>query len=155
MFISAVLSTRPDLAMGLRGVTRRSMQRLYSSDNLALSWEPTERYLKVVRTGFSKGAQFHAELEKILEQLAAHNGSCQLNDFRKMKPVAPEDQAFINQDWLPRLVRAGLRRSAVLAPESAIAQMSLTAVVARVADVDLSTKFFGDEREAVAWLRGG
>jgi hypothetical protein len=131
------------------------MEQLYSSDTLTLSWEPTERYLKVVRVGFHKGAPFHTELEKILEELAAHGGYRQLNDFRKMKPVAPEDQDFINRDWLPRLVRAGLRRSAVLAPESAIAQMSLTAVVARVADVELNTNYFGDEQAAVDWLRQG
>lgn len=131
------------------------MERLYSSHTLTLSWEPTEHYLKVIRTGFHQGAAFHRELEKILEELAAHGGYRQLNDFRKMKPVAPEDQDFINRDWLPRLVRAGLRRSAVLAPESAIAQMSLTAVVARVADANLSTNYFGDEQAAVDWLRRG
>ncbi len=129
------------------------MQRLFASPTLTLSWEPTLRYLKMVRVGFSKGEAFHLELEKIIEELTAHGANRQLNDFRKMKPIAPEDQAYINRDWLPRLVRAGLRHSAVLAPESAIAQMSLTAVVARVADADLATRYFATEEDARAWFR--
>jgi hypothetical protein len=129
------------------------MQVLYSSETLTLSWVPTDRYLKVERSGFIKGAAFRRELELIVEELTARRASRQLNDFRKMKPVAPDDQDFINRDWLPRLVRAGLRHSAVLAPESAIAQMSLTAIVARVADTELVTQYFAHQDAAVAWLR--
>lgn len=96
------------------------------------------------------------ERQALLEQVLAwfltpQNTGLVLVDQRQMTPFTPEEQHWMNHDWLPRVIRAGYRARAILQAENVFSRLATSLMVGLKGDV-VAHQFFTDETEASEWL---
>ena len=114
-----------------------------------------DRTLKAVHIEWENGtnpAFFTACLETGLRVLKDHQGSRWLADCRNLRPVRPSEQEWLDQDWFPRVLTAGLTRMAVVEAKSAIAKRSVKDILGRVSNTSLDAAYFATVDEAGQWL---
>jgi hypothetical protein len=129
------------------------------SPGLFVMFDAKNGWVRFEFKGFVEGDGYRKPLEAALRTLIANKASRILWDCRRMKVLTPEDQAWVEREWTPRLVKeAKVKRSAVLVPQSVLAQMSVKRVVDKVAAVmlnEVETKHFDNTEAAEKWLRAG
>ena len=123
-------------------------------DVAVVTWDPTLEAVHVEWQGWASSTERAACLEAGLRALVEHNASRWLVDGRAMKAVKKADQDWIDHDWFPRVLAAGLRRMAVVNPVSGLAKMNIEDILARVAGSILQVGHFATVDEARAWLAG-
>jgi hypothetical protein len=67
--------------------------------------------------------------------------------------VRQVDQQWVNQDWFPRAIAAGLRFMAYVAPRSSVARLSIKQIMSKVNEVEVLQGYFDDLQQARTWLR--
>jgi hypothetical protein len=117
-----------------------------------VSWDPISEAIRIEWRGWADSAERKAILESGLGALREHRGSRWLADCREMKAVKQEDQEWIEQSWFPRVLAAGLRRMAVVTPNSGLARMNLEDIMRRVPGTKLDSGSFATVEEATEWL---
>jgi hypothetical protein len=125
-----------------------------------IEWDEDLRCVKVEWRGFVDGREYRDALDVILQALTDHRGTKLLADARGMRAVTPEDQAWLNKDWVPRSVTAGLKHSAVVLPKSAVAQLSLQRIVSAgqsgvrtPPSMNEAGGYFDNLEDAKKWIR--
>lgn len=122
-----------------------------------VEWDEELCAVKIEWRGFADGSEYREAHNKVQEALKAHNGSKMLADARGMRAVTPEDQAWLNTDWMPRMKLTGLKYSAIIYPTSAVAQMSLQRIVTNLlphaANKERDFAHFDNIEDAKSWLR--
>ncbi|WKN45131.1 STAS/SEC14 domain-containing protein [Tunicatimonas pelagia] len=88
--------------------------------------------------------------EKILEQLQQHHCPHILNDNRELVGSWDEVTEWVQQDWMPRAIGAGLQKFAHIISPDIFAAMSVEEMVTRASGFEM--RIFEDEAEAKAWL---
>lgn len=66
--------------------------------------------------------------------------------------LVPEVQEWIDQEFTPRLLEAGLEKMAVLLPESFFSQVAAEQLLEEENFMKLEQQYFGSEDEALKWL---
>lgn len=125
--------------------------------NFLLEWIPDGKWLKLEHRGFIGSEEYRAAMDKALEVVVARGTTKMLWDLRKMKVLASEDQAWLENDWVRRLLqRSNVRYCAVIVPESTIAQLTIKSLNDRTVDLlenELSRVYFSSPEDAEHWLR--
>lgn len=124
----------------------------FELERITVTWDAPSRSAMVVFHGYVEGEVLRAALDKVLELLTTNESSRLISDTREMKAMTQDDQRWIEEDWRPRARAAGLRLNAVLLPASAIAKLSVVAVVKKVPPVATQFAYFSELDEARAWL---
>jgi FAD/FMN-containing dehydrogenase len=128
------------------------------SPGLLVRYDAKNAWVCIEFKGFVEGDGYRRPLDEALTFISAKKLTRILWDCRKMRVLTPEDQAWAERDWTPRLAKdTNVRRSAVLVPQSVLAQMSVKRVNDRAAPVmatnELESKTFADQDAAEKWLR--
>jgi hypothetical protein len=92
-------------------------------------------------------------LEAGLQALTEHDGSRWLADGRNMKLIKQSDQDWIVQDFYPRALAAGLKRIALVIPNSSLAMTTLDQVAHRLPAAEIEVAYFSTVGEARSWLK--
>ncbi|GAB2465115.1 hypothetical protein GCM10011375_35010 [Hymenobacter qilianensis] len=96
---------------------------------------------------------FKALLNNVTKLMARREDGCLLVDQRLMSPFTPEEQEYVIQQWLPRLVeKGGYRYGAVLVAQNVFARLATSTIIAAVRDLSITYQYFEQEAEAVNWL---
>lgn len=104
------------------------------------------------------GEPFRAGLDEGLAVLVERGATKWLADMRWLGVLAKRDEAWVNEDWFPRAIDAGLRYHAIVTPESSKAQVSirellLAATTQELVNTDqLRTQSFESLEDARRWL---
>ena len=101
--------------------------------------------------GWAKPAEFRAANDALVQAIVDHHGSKVLGDSRQIKVIQKTDQDWVNRDWFPRILAAGLTRMALVMPASGLAKMNIDDMVSRVAD-RLDVAYFATLEDARKWL---
>ncbi len=101
--------------------------------------------------GWAKPAEFRAANDALVTAIVDHHGTKVLGDSRLIKVIQQTDQDWINSDWFPRILAAGLTRMALIIPASGLAKMNIDDMVSRVAN-QLDVAYFPTLDEARQWL---
>jgi hypothetical protein len=101
--------------------------------------------------GWAKPAEFQAANDALIQAITDHHGTKVLGDSRQIKVIQKTDQEWVNRDWFPRILAAGLTRMALVLPTSGLAKMNIDQVVSRVAD-RLDVAYFATLDDARKWL---
>lgn len=111
-------------------------------------------YMKWKR--FIDGEDFRFGLNRGLDLAIEKKTDRWLADLRKLEVVTPEDQAWSTDDWFPRAVAGGVRRMAIIVPESTLAKMAVNAIMKTAENNHraLVTHYFESVDAAEAWLVG-
>lgn len=102
---------------------------------------------------FVHGDPFRLGLNKGLELIEEKNASLWLADLRKMQVLSLEDQDWSTNDWFPRAIKGGIRKMAIVLPESALAKMGLKNIMNKVGGIEIETSYFSSIDEAEKWLK--
>jgi hypothetical protein len=116
-----------------------------------VAWDEERATVLVEWEGWADSAEFAAMLDSGVEALKKHRGSRWLADCRRQRVLNPADTERADREWLPRAVAAGLRRFAVVLPESGLAAMDIKDREATLS-ARLEVGYFASVDQAREWL---
>jgi hypothetical protein len=139
--------------------TALSQQVFYDSPFITVSWETELHYVLVKWKKYAEGEDYRAGLAKVVELFQLRNSTLLLSDSRQQGVVSVADQTWTTQEWRAKVGAAGLRKTAILLPEKAIAQLSLNkmlkssvAITNNTGDIVFQSAYFSDVDKARSWL---
>jgi hypothetical protein len=118
----------------------------------SVKWDAEAATVVVVWEGWANSNEFAAMLEAGVQALKDHRGSRWLADCRRQKVLNPTDQDRADREWLPRALAAGLKKFAVVLPDSGLAGTNLKDRLAGVPDAKLGIAYFATVQQAREWL---
>lgn len=74
-----------------------------------------------------------------------------LADISKMAAYKPEDQQWMQENWNPRLNKAGVTHMALILPENIFGQLGIKKYVK--ANISFVAQLFDDMEKAKSWLK--
>lgn len=130
-----------------------SGQIYIDNDNVLLEWDAQERWIHIEYRRWNTTKETRTGIEEFLRAVREHSAQRCLSDSRHRRVVQPDAQSLLTETWVPRAVALGLRRLAIVLPESALALQTVEALLERYHE-HLETEAFGTVEAAAAWLRG-
>lgn len=124
----------------------------FDSDHLTIEWDEQHECVIMNWKGFVGGDKFRDGLLKGLDLLIEKKASRWLAILTKMGSLLKEDQEWSNKEWFPRAFEAGVKKIAIVIPQKVLAQMSVNAIMQKVARTELVSKHFNSIEEAKKWL---
>lgn len=102
--------------------------------------------------GYSNFEQIKNGNEKALEFLKEKNLSKWLIDNRNAALLPKEARDWLHQEFVHKAIQGGLKKMAVILPESIFGKMSVNEIVTEIKDI-LFIQNFSEVEEALHWLR--
>jgi hypothetical protein len=118
---------------------------------VSVTWDAPSHAVILRVWGFVEGETLRASCNEALQLLSKMGSKRLITDSLEIKPLTQADQRWVDEDWRPRAQAAGLRRNAILVPKSAVAQLTMNAVVRRFDEVQFG--YFSELAEAREWLK--
>lgn len=106
--------------------------------------------------GFVTTVELRAGLEAGLDLVIKNKLKCWLADVADMEAIDPEFLDWHDNNWLPRIVSAGVKRMAFIESKDIFNQALIETGVAEAAERvkdSMTTKYFRDKESAVRWLQ--
>jgi len=117
-----------------------------------VKWDQTIQAVSTEWQGGADRADVLAVFDAILRALKKHHASRGLIDTLRQKALSQKDQDWVLQVWFPQALAAGLRRWAIVMPESTLAMLSAEDVSSGVRGTMLDGALFPSVAEARKWL---
>lgn len=118
-----------------------------------VTFDPEVPCVVMLWQGYATSAQFRAANERVLATVIERSATKLLGDVSRFVLIGAEDQAWLNRDWIPRTVAAGLRHVALVQPSYYFNKVAVETVSNRIQPGHLSVDFFGDVASARDWLK--
>jgi hypothetical protein len=118
----------------------------------SVKWDGVGATVLVEWEGWANSTEFAAMLDAGVRALKDHRASRLLADCRRQKVLSPADQDRADREWLPQALAAGLKRFAVVLPESGLAGMNLKDRLNKVPSTKLEVGYFATVKPAREWL---
>jgi hypothetical protein len=119
---------------------------------VTVGWYIPKEIVHILWQSAATSAELRAAAEAGLVTLRENRGSRWCADCRALGPVSVEDQAWLDRDWFPRVLAAGLERLAVVLPYEVFAQTNVKDIVDRVPETQMERAYFKTVWEAGEWL---
>ena len=116
-----------------------------------VKWDPASQAAHMEWQGWASPTEFKAANDALVQAITEHHSTKVLGDSRQIKVIQKTDQEWVNRDWFPRILAAGLTRMALVVPQSGLAKMNIDDLVSRVAD-RLDVAYFATLDDARKWL---
>jgi stage II sporulation SpoAA-like protein len=113
-------------------------------------WDEPQTTVCVEWDGWANAAEFKSLLDAEVKALRDHKGTRLLADCRRQRVLNLADQERANREWLPEVVAAGLKRFAIVLPESETAAGHLRERLSSVTEMEVA--YFATVEEARDWL---
>lgn len=108
----------------------------------------------MVWRGYRTSISFRQKNEEVLAALGAYRTAKLLCDIRHFLLIDSVDQVWLNENWLPRVLEAGLRQCAILTPLYYFNRVAVQSVVDRIDAQMLRVQYFESAERARRWLAG-
>ena len=108
----------------------------------------------MVWQGYFTSEQFRAANQRVLELLRTTRCPNLLGDVTDFTLIAADDQLWLNEQWIPNAIDAGLRTCALVQPTYFFNRVAVDNVTRQVDDRRLAVHYFGDREAARAFLSG-
>lgn len=118
----------------------------------AVSWDAGIPGVVMIWNGYATSKEFRSANEDILDMVSNNRASKLLGDITQFKLIAGDDQKWLNENWIPRVVETGLRHVALVSPTYYFNQVAVDTVSTRVDKSRLAVQQFGDWQQARNWL---
>lgn len=119
---------------------------------VSIRWDGAHRYVHTEWKAFANSVEFRAALMRALDAIRDKHSLAYLSDTRKVKVVVHEDQNWANEVWIPLLVKAGVKRFALVKAQSGLGRVNVEDVIAKVDDRGLLMRGFESMGNARSWL---
>ena len=137
-------------------MTMIAREQVYEDGIVRIYWDGRAKYVELEGKGAAgiTGAQVRASLERLLEVVKKKMSRKIMADTAKMDKIDVEDLLWMETDWLPRCLKAGVKYVAVVPPKSLGSHMALDKLTEKV-DPGASghvRRFFADAESARKWI---
>ncbi len=121
---------------------------------ITVRWNEKLQAVEQIWNGHSSREEHRQAAEDILTLLEEKRASRLFSDCTKMMVVHPDDQKWIEVDWLPRMVSAGLEKIALVLPAGSVAQLSVDKMERNIdiQEIGFEKYMTEDSEQAIAWL---
>jgi hypothetical protein len=103
--------------------------------------------------GFLKSPEFKQIAEHSLVLVQETGFSKILVDTSRIKIIQQENQQWVNEEWFPRAVKAGVTHMAFLIPQDYFGKVSVESTNKRMCQRgDIDIQYFTDLKTARRWL---
>ena len=120
---------------------------------LMITWEPEDRIICAQWKDDVGGEPMRRGLNVGLELIIEKKARKWLVDSRRLGTIDPADVKWVNDNWIPRAVEAGLSYMAFVLARKVVMQLTMKSFIARIDERELSNAYFDDIEEARLWLR--
>jgi hypothetical protein len=114
--------------------------------------DPEVPCVVMIWQGYATSAEFRAANERILQVIADSKAAKLLGDVSRFVLIGREDQAWLNNNWIPRAMAAGLRTVALVQSSYYFNKVAVETVGNNLDPTALSLSYFGDITSARDWL---
>lgn len=128
------------------------MTLFFESDVVTVHWDASAQAVVLAWKKFPRSKGFKAGLEKGLELVKQKRATRWIGDVRQMKLLKPDDQRWVHEDWLPRLMAAGMKRMAVIIEPKALLAMSVEGAMQGSEEAGLVSLHVDNFEDAVAFV---
>ncbi len=104
--------------------------------------------------GYFTSPQFRDANERVLAAIVEHRSTRLLGDVTDFKLIGAEDQEWLNTNWIPRVIDAGVRHVAVVQPVYYFNKVAVETVAQRIDRDSMTVQYFDDRAAARLWLMG-
>lgn len=122
------------------------------NENASLWFHPESGIVHHKFKKYMWGDAFKEVLDKGLEQMKEHGATKWLSDDRANSALRPEDGAWANDDWTPRVLAAGWKYWAIVLPQNVIGRMNMQQFIDQQSQAGVTVRVFSDPNEALSWL---
>lgn len=120
---------------------------------LMISWEPKDQIICAQWKDDVGGEPMRRGLDAGLELIIEKKARKWLVDSRRLGAIDPADVKWVNDNWIPRAVGAGLAYMAFVLAQKVVMQLTMKSFIARIDERELGNAYFDDIEAARAWLR--
>ncbi len=126
---------------------------VFDKDYLTIYLDADHKLIHLKWKGHVSSEHLREALNFALEIVQEHQVEFWLGDLKMMQAILPIDEAWTNQNWIPRLVKTGIRRMAIVTSLDYLNNMSVRRTADTAAPISrYETRFFVDVVEAKDWL---
>jgi hypothetical protein len=110
---------------------------------------------KIVHHEFHKfmfGDNFKNFMLKAADEFVKNRCTKWLSDDRGNSALRQEDLEWAQQNWEPKIFKAGWKHWAIVLPEKVVGQLSMKKLIDRYKQMGVSVNVFSDPNLAMSWL---
>jgi len=122
--------------------------------DLKIDYDADVPCVVMVWKGYANSAAFREGNAQVLGEINAHKASKLLGDVTDFVLIGAEDQAWLNEVWIPRAMHAGLRKVALVQPSFYFNRVAVDSVAQKMDRKRVEVGFFSTREEARDWLKG-
>ncbi|WP_436908195.1 hypothetical protein [Halosimplex marinum] len=101
---------------------------------------------------FAAGQEFRDGCNELLEVIRRNDKSKALIDTSGIRAHDDEDKRWLQEEWIPREIEAGIEYSVSVHSDSVISEMEMEEFVDQTQDLPFTYVMAGDRQEAREWL---
>jgi hypothetical protein len=140
------------LSKGERLITPRSDAVYLDEPWLSIIWDDDVRCVYAKFKAFANSAEFRAGTLTILEAIKDKHAAALISDNRKLEGVAPEDQLWLRDTWVPLAVAAGIKRIAVVLAKYGLGKIASEEIISQIGESVFKMATFESLPEAMKWV---
>ena len=125
---------------------------LHESKNAKVEWIESDRIILKAFKSFIQGDELKSAFNAGYEKLKNEKGTKWLSDNRGIPVYKAEDVKWINEDWFPRILKAGWKYWALVEPETAVGAMVMKQFTFYI-EKGITLQVFHSIEKAQAWLK--
>lgn len=127
-------------------------ETIIDNDCCSLWYYPDKQIIHHRFKKFVYGSMFRTLMTRGAELLEQTDCKKWLSDARKNLLLHPDDRAWADVNWTPRVLAAGWQYWAIVLPETTVGKLNIRRRVQEYQDMGIETRIFSDPDDALAWL---
>ncbi len=128
-------------------------ETVFDDEYMSLWYYPETAIVHHRIKGYLPQGGFRKLLGASAELLERHRATKYVSDDRDNVVVDPEDIRWADDNWYPRVVKAGLKHWALVLPSTMVGTLQAKSILETRRRQGLDVESFGQLEDAMAWLR--
>ena len=128
------------------------MGTVIENDTFTLNVYPEKKMVYHIVHGYLAGTALQELFNRGADEFEKNRCTKWLSDDRKSTALRKEDLEWTQNNWEPRVLKAGWKYWAIVLPEAVIGQMNMKPLLDRYSGMGIEVKIFSDPDEGLQWL---
>lgn len=124
----------------------------FEKDYLRIDYDQEENLITMNWKEAVVSEEFREGLNKGLECVEEHSIKHWLADVREMGALSNDDQEWSNNEWFPKIIKAGIKFMGVVISSDIFNQMTVDEIMTKVPQTDIVHRNFDNMDKAKEWL---
>jgi len=127
---------------------------MHGNLDLTIDYDAGVPCVVMIWKGYATSTAFREGNAQVLAEITNRRASKLLGDVTDFVLIGAEDQAWLNEVWIPRAMHAGLRKVALVQPSFYFNRVAIDTVAQKLDRDRVELGFFDNRDDAKQWLRG-